>query len=72
MYKIEAMKKITLLAVVIIAASFASCKKNWVCECSDSSGNIAFETRSQKMKKSEADTWCKKGNDDSEYTCELK
>lgn len=27
------MKKITLLAAVVIAASFASCKKNYTCVC---------------------------------------
>lgn len=66
------MKKITLLTAVIISASFASCKKNWVCQCSNSNGEVAFEARSQKMKKDEAKTWCAEGNDDSEYTCELK
>ena len=45
------MKKITLLTAVIISASLASCKKNWVCQCSDSNGELAFEARSQKMKK---------------------
>lgn len=28
------MKKITLLAAVIVAISFASCKKDYTCECS--------------------------------------
>ena len=32
------MKKITLFAVVLVAISFASCRKTHVCKCTDSSG----------------------------------
>ncbi len=66
------MKKITLLALVIVTASLTSCKKYWNCECTDSAGTDTFKVRSQKMKKSEAKTWCESGNSDSDYTCKLK
>ena len=55
------MKKITLLAVVIIAASFASCKKNWNCVCTYSDGSQETYV-SAKMKKKDAKTWCETGN----------
>ena len=66
------MKKIILLAAVIITASFASCKKNWNCECTDESGSDTFVVRSTKMKKADAKTWCENGNSESDYTCKLK
>ena len=67
------MKKITLLAAVIIAASFASCKKNWNCECtSNTAGGDTFVVTSAKMKKKDAKTWCESGNDGSGYTCKIK
>ncbi len=65
------MKKITLLAVVIIAASFASCKKNWNCVCTDNSDGSQETYVSAKMKKKDAKTWCETGNS-SYYSCEIK
>ena len=46
------MKKITLFAVVLVAISFASCRKTHVCKCTDSSGNsqsytLGIQTSSQ-------------------------
>ncbi len=60
------MKKIVLLAVVIIASSFASCKKDRTCECTyTSSGttNVTSHTSStviKKVKKSDAKYLCTK------------
>ena len=45
------MKKITLLAVVLIAASFASCKKNYTCSCSDTDGYSADYSLGKQTKK---------------------
>jgi len=42
------MKKITILAVAALAISFASCKKERVCECvnsSDAPGSISTTTK---------------------------
>jgi hypothetical protein len=57
------MKKITLLAVVLIAASFASCKKVYTCTCTGTysySGGTYTDVYSTgtKVKKSTAETWC--------------
>ena len=67
------MKKITLLAAVIVAASFASCKKNWNCECTYTyNGVTETETYvSAKMKKKDAKTWCETGNT-AYQTCKIK
>ncbi len=71
------MKKITLLAAVIVAASFASCKKNYTCTCSGTyngvSGTYTYDLGKIKKKdaKSSCDaagsTWVTVG-----YTCEAK
>lgn len=66
------MKKIVLLAAVIISASFVSCKKNWNCECTNSIDSSTYNVRSTKMKKSEAKTWCESGNSTSLDECKLK
>ena len=50
------MKKITLLAVAFVAISFASCKKNYTCECS--AGGVVFSTTTIKNTKSKAKTTC--------------
>jgi hypothetical protein len=55
------MKKITLLAVAVIAMSFASCKKNYTCTCSGGTAGSDI-TYTAKMKKSDADTWCTSWN----------
>jgi hypothetical protein len=54
------MKKITLLAAVIVAASFASCKKNYTCVCTDTY-NGTTETYTYdlgKIKKKDAKSKC--------------
>lgn len=61
--KTKKMKKITLFAAVIVAISFASCKKDRVCSCTNSStgGSVTTsETTYTKIKKSEAKTLCQK------------
>lgn len=67
------MKKITLLAAVIIAASFASCKKEYTCECTTTINGATYTASgtSGKMKKKDAKTWCENGND-SYTTCKIK
>ena len=61
------MKKITLLAAVVIAASFASCKKSYSCECKftatdPSTGEKYTKTETQaiseKMKEKQAAAAC--------------
>ncbi len=54
------MKKITLLAVAFIAISFASCKKNYVCTCTVSSGTYqgTYTYDLGKIKKSDAKSSC--------------
>lgn len=61
------MKKITLLAAVLIAASFASCKKSYSCECKmtvtdPSTGEKYTKTETQamseKMKEKQAAAAC--------------
>lgn len=50
------MKKITLLAVAFVAISFASCKKNYTCECS--SNGVVIASTTIKNTKSKAKTSC--------------
>jgi len=69
------MKKITLLAVVIVAASFASCRKVYTCTCtwtSSSSGTTYTDVYSTgtKVKKKTAETWCT-GLQGTNETCSL-
>ncbi len=55
------MKKITLLAAVIVVASFASCKKVYTCTCTYSSGGSSYSSTSStgvKVKKKTAESWC--------------
>lgn len=56
------MKKITLLAAVILVASFASCKKIRTCKCTynDGAGNTSTYTATStvKLSKKDAKTWC--------------
>ena len=66
------MKKITVLAAVLVAVSFASCKKDRTCECTyTTSGttNVTSHTSSTvitKVKKSDAKYLCTK--DSQSYT----
>ena len=79
------MKKITFLAVAFAALSFASCKKNYTCECTGEQKFLGQVTTSKvtytvKAKRSEAGTWCDNydsymdmGNGDyQKFTCDLK
>ncbi len=61
------MKKITLLAVAFIAISFASCKKDRVCTCTDVDGNIA-ETTYFDARKKDARAICTAQNNQTKYT----
>jgi hypothetical protein len=45
------MKKITLLAIVVIAASLGSCKKDYTCECTiPASGSTPASTYNYELK----------------------
>ncbi|MGZ3864055.1 MAG: hypothetical protein ACXVPN_13175 [Bacteroidia bacterium] len=55
------MKKVTLFAVVAVAAlSLASCKKDHTCTCTDSStsGYTVVTTTKAKSSKKDAAAWC--------------
>ena len=68
------MKKIVLLASVIVATSFASCKKDRTCECTyTTSGttNVSSHTSStviKKVKKSDAKYLCTKDTETTTNT----
>jgi len=67
------MKKITLLAAVIVAASFASCKKVYTCTCTYSYNSVTYTdvyTTGTKVKKKTAETWCT-GLQSTGETCSL-
>ncbi len=67
------MKKITLLAVVALATTFVSCKKNYVCTCTASSNGSSYsysEAYVDKMKKSDAESKCK-SNETNGVTCSI-
>ncbi len=78
------MKKITLLAITVIAISFASCKKDRVCTCTTTptSGTaVTTETTYFEVKKKDARLYCigsqtnqtaPVANTGSKTTCELK
>ena len=52
------MKKIApIVALAIIAASFASCKKDYTCTCKNSTTTFAYPLGKQKKK--DADATCK-------------
>ncbi len=55
------MKKITLLAAVVVASTFASCKKNYTCVCTGSqtgSGSYTYTYDLGKIKKKDAKSTC--------------
>ncbi len=67
------MKKITLLAAVIVAASFASCRKVYTCTCTYNYYGTTYTdvyTTGTKVKKKTAETWCT-GLQDTGETCSL-
>ena len=71
------MKKITLLAAVVIAASFASCKKNYTCTCTGTSQGVSgtYTYDLGKIKKKDAKSSCDAAGSvwiSAGYTCESK
>jgi len=71
------MKKLTLLAAVVIAASFASCKKDYTCSCTTTVTGIPPLTASTTIKetKKKAKEACEKGtqtNAAGSVKCEIK
>ncbi len=61
------MKKITILAVAALAISFASCKKDRTCECTQTSTVLGttYTTVSSTVVKSgkkDAESWCAASN----------
>ncbi|MES2567934.1 MAG: hypothetical protein V4565_13760 [Bacteroidota bacterium] len=65
------MKKITLLAAVIVVASFASCKKIRTCKCTYGGQSITVDS-DVKLSKKDAKTWCEGSTSGSGYSCELQ
>ena len=77
------MKKITLLAAAFVAITFASCKKDRVCTCTEKDGTVT-ETTYFESRKKDARLYCTGGNTqtkttssgvsftDDRITCELK
>ena len=65
------MKKISLFAVVLIATSFASCKKNYGCECVKS-GSVTFNTSVSAKSSSEAKSNCSYYDNNTNGTCSIK
>ena len=65
------MKKITLFAVAFIALSFASCKKNYSCECVKS-GAVTFNTTVSAKSSSNAKSACSTYDNSSNGTCSIK
>ena len=61
------MKKVILFTAVVIAGSFASCKKDYACKCS---GTIVPATTENETKKDAKDR-CEKMST-SAYTCEAE
>lgn len=51
------MKKISLFAIALVAISFASCKKDYTCNCTDAQGQITEVTVIHNTK-SAAQTTC--------------
>lgn len=69
------MRKITLLAVAFVAVSFASCKKEYTCECSYTVNGVTYTSSatSGKIKKKDAKAWCDgTGSGYSGVSCSLK
>ncbi|MES2515878.1 MAG: hypothetical protein V4580_17115 [Bacteroidota bacterium] len=71
------MKKITLLAAVVIAASFASCKKDYTCVCTGTNNGVSgsYTYDLGKIKKKDAKASCESAGAAwiaYGYTCEEK
>lgn len=57
------MKKITILAVAALAISFASCKKDRTCECTQTSNGVTIVSSTVvKSGKKDAESWCSASN----------
>lgn len=57
------MKKIILLVAVVVAISFASCKKERSCVCTQTlSGQTVVTTTKVKSGKKDAESWCSASN----------
>lgn len=63
------MKKLTILLTAILAISFSSCKKDWICTCSYDDGNV-HKIIGVPKKTAEANCISKTENGQTE-TCEL-
>jgi uncharacterized protein YcfL len=63
------MKKITLFALAFIA--FASCKKNYSCECVKS-GSVTLNTTVSAKSSSDAKSACSVYDSSSNGTCSIK
>jgi hypothetical protein len=78
------MKKITLLAITFVAITFASCKKDRVCTCTDTPTSgvpTTYQTTYYEVKKKDARLFCIGSqtnqtapivNTGTKTTCELK
>lgn len=64
------MKKVLFVAVVA-AFAMTSCKKKYTC-CCDVLGTSTCVESGEKMKKSDAETWCNSGDYAGLSECELK
>lgn len=68
------MKKITLLSIALLAISFASCKKNYTCTCTDATGGEVKKftkvTKRQALSNCQSKTVTDAGGSESE-TCTL-
>lgn len=66
------MKKVFFAAMTVLA--LASCKKEWTCECTVTSGDTSTTNSytSGKMKKVDAKTWCNLMDQSAYQSCDLK
>lgn len=65
------MKKTLLIAIALISIGFTSCKKDWTCSCTDSSGET-FEYQINNSRKPEASTACNLFEFGADEDCKLK
>ncbi len=68
------MKKITILSIALVALSFASCKKDWTCTCTDATGGEVKKfskiTKSQALSNCQSKSVTESGTTSNE-TCTL-
>lgn len=68
------MKKITIISIALVAVSFISCKKDWTCTCTDSTGGevktFTKITKRQALSNCQSKTVTEAGSTESE-TCTL-